>query len=390
MRMSKEEREFRERVDWILDEYADYLSSDDDDPKPSLPIRTELLVDKDKQAGVAFAIDDDDHHRKEEENQEEYSMKMKMKMKKSSEDKIPSAIVDHCYQRYYFNSSSSSSKTTQNNLVTHNNSQTTTSSTGRIVTDHDDDKQNMRDSTTKFEQLGGSNQISLKFIPPKKRILSEYYQEEGEAAMHNNKIKKMKNEETSCCRSANPPPELQRKFIYIKNKAWGSSFMHFFVKQNNFVQAEKPMKKTDEKISSRDSPANQPPPLPQKYKEKVNAMGGSEPVLVIQKRLFKSDRTQQLNRFLIPHRQMRAQFLTDEEKENVKKNQLEVTLIDPRLKEWTLNVKEWNMNSSVYVLITNWYKLVVENEKDLKEGTEVQLWSFRVGTRLCFVLVRLD
>ncbi|KAM7502736.1 hypothetical protein LguiB_001640 [Lonicera macranthoides] len=272
--------------------------------------------------------------KEEKDDQEEYSLKMK----KSSEDKSP-AIISNSYR-----------------------------------------------SITRYEEPMGK-QISQKF-PPKKRLLSEYYKE-GEAAVHDNK-KKIKNEEFSCC-AAKPTPELQRKFIYIKNKAWGSSFMHYFVKENEFVEAQKPKKKkSNKRISDYDSPANQqPPPLPQKYREKVDAMGVSEPVLVIQKRLFKSDLTQQHNRFSIPFKQKRADFLTDEEKEFVKKNQLEVTLIDPCLVEWKLNMKEWNMNTSVYVLTTNWYKLVLENA-DLEEGTEVQLWSFRLGTTLCFVLVTLD
>ncbi|KAM7459580.1 hypothetical protein LguiA_036574 [Lonicera macranthoides] len=332
--ISKEEKEFR--VCGILNKYG-YLSNDDDNLRPSPPVLLELFVDKEKQVGAAIAIDD--HHLKEEEeeDQEEYSMKMK----KSSEDKPP-AIIDDGYQS----------------------------------------------NINKFEEPMGK-QISLKF-PPKKRLLSEYYQEEGEAAKHNNK-KKIKNEEISCC-SASPPPELQRNFIISKNKAWGSSFMHYFAKENNFVEAEKlKKKKTTKIINARDSPVNQPPPLPQMHREKVNALGGSEPVLVIQKRLFKSDLTQQLNRFSIPLKQKRAEFLTDEEEEFVKNNQLEVTLIDPRSVEWKLNMKEWNMNSSVYVLMTNWYKLVVENA-DLTEGTEVQLWSFRrkFRERITYALDRID
>ncbi|KAM7522584.1 hypothetical protein LguiA_012486 [Lonicera macranthoides] len=327
MRISKEEKEFKELFTRVLDHFG-YLS--DDDPKPSPPV-TKLLVDQDKQLGAAIAIDDHHHHKEEEDDQGEYLMKMR----KPSEHKPP-AIVDDHYR-----------------------------------------------STPEFEEPAAGKLISL-MLPAKKRPFSSEYNQEEEETMHNKK-KKIKTEEISCC-SANPPPELPREFTHVKNKAWGSSFTNYFVKENNFVDAKKPKKKTNKKISTRDSP----PPLPQKYREKVNAMQGSEPVLVIQKRLFNSDLTQQLNRLSIPHKQIMAKFLTDEEKENLKKNLLEVTLIDPRLVEWTLNMKQWNMNSSVYVLITNWYKLVEENEKDLKEGTEVQLWSFRVGTKLCFILVRLN
>ncbi|KAM7528180.1 hypothetical protein LguiB_031590 [Lonicera macranthoides] len=326
MRISKEEKEFKELFTRVLDHFG-YLS--DDDPKPSPPV-TKLLVDQEKQLGAAISIDDD-HHHKEENDQGEYLMKMR----KPSEHKPP-AIVDDHYR-----------------------------------------------STPEFEEPAAGKLISL-MLPAKKRPFSSEYNQEEEETMHNKK-KKIKTEEISCF-SANPPPELPREFTHVKNKAWGSSFTNYFVKENNFVEAKKPKKKTNKKISTRDSP----PPLPQKYREKVNAMRGSEPVLVIQKRLFNSDLTQQLNRLSIPHKQIMAKFLTDEEKENLKKNLLEVTLIDPRLVEWTLNMKQWNMNSSVYVLITNWYKLVEENEKDLKEGTEVQLWSFRVGTKLCFILVRLN
>ncbi|KAM7522583.1 hypothetical protein LguiA_012485 [Lonicera macranthoides] len=301
MRISKEEKEFKELFTRVLDHFG-YLS--DDDPKPSPPV-TKLLVDQDKQLGAAIAIDDHHHHKEEEDDQAEYLMKMR----KPSEDKPP-AIVDDHFQ-----------------------------------------------SIPEFEEPAAGKLNSL-MLPAKKRpFSSEYNQEEEEETMKNNK-NKIKTEEITSC-SANPPPELPREFTH---------------------------KKTNKKISTRDSP----PPLPQKYRKKVNAMQGSEPVLVIQKRLFNSDLTQQLNRLSIPHKQIMAKFLTDEEKENLKKNLVEVTLIDPRLVEWTLNMKQWNMNSSVYVLIKNWYKLVEENEKDLKEGTEVQLWSFRVGTKLCFILVRLN
>ena len=60
---------------------------------------------------------------------------------------------------------------------------------------------------------------------------------------------------------------------------------------------------------------NPPPDLPPKFQDTIKVMGGRDELLVIQKKLFKTDITKGNNRFSIPLRQiMWTDFLNEEEK----------------------------------------------------------------------------
>ncbi|EOY23520.1 Uncharacterized protein TCM_015386 [Theobroma cacao] len=68
---------------------------------------------------------------------------------------------------------------------------------------------------------------------------------------------------------------------------------------------------------------------------------------------------------------------------------MQVRLLEPSLEETTLNFRRWNMvKSSMYVLTTMWNSVVRNNQLEIDDV--VQLWSFRVESRLCFALVKVD
>ena len=77
---------------------------------------------------------------------------------------------------------------------------------------------------------------------------------------------------------------------------------------------------------------NPPPDLPPKFQDTIKAMGGCDKLLVIQKKLFKTDITKGNSRFSIPLRQIvRTDFLTEEEKEELRAQQeIRVRLINPK------------------------------------------------------------
>nr|POE67141.1 putative b3 domain-containing protein [Quercus suber] len=134
---------------------------------------------------------------------------------------------------------------------------------------------------------------------------------------------------------------------------------------------------------------NPPPDLPQEFQEKIKDMGGRDKLLVIQKKLFKTDITKGNNRFSIPLRQIvRADFLTEEEKELLRaRHKIEVQFIDPMLKIGDIVLAQWDMpkdtgnTSSTYVLISTWNE--VQESNGLNIDDVVQLWSFRVNREAC-------
>lgn len=181
-----------------------------------------------------------------------------------------------------------------------------------------------------------------------------------------------------------------------KNEALPYKKRPFFQTQNNNnnnKRRKKIMKKTSGTTVFVHNPPPPPPPtpeLPQDFKEKIAKLRGSEPVLIIEKRLFKSDVDKQQNRFSFPVKQVKSEFLTLEEKTflDSPNQEIGVRVIDPGLREWsTIDLNKWDMNKSFnYVLISKWNELISKN--GLKEGTVVQLWSFRVDDHLWFALVK--
>ena len=137
---------------------------------------------------------------------------------------------------------------------------------------------------------------------------------------------------------------------------------------------------------------NSRPELPENFKEHiVGKMGGSDWLLVIQKILFYSDVNPGASRFSIPFSQIQThEFLYKKEAEDLNENKvMEVRLLDPSLKEKTLTFKKWRMGKcSTYVLTKMWNWVAKNNQ--LKIDDVVQLWSFRVESKLCFALVKVN
>ncbi|KAK9275784.1 hypothetical protein L1049_023053 [Liquidambar formosana] len=126
-------------------------------------------------------------------------------------------------------------------------------------------------------------------------------------------------------------------------------------------------------------------------------MGGSDVKLLIQKLLYVTDVSRGHNHLSMLLSQIRAEFLTDGEKAVMNTQigkrceEIEVRLIDPSLNERTICLKKWVMRksaenfSSCYVLVKTWNMVVSDN--NLQSTNVVQLWSFQVGSELCFALV---
>ena len=120
---------------------------------------------------------------------------------------------------------------------------------------------------------------------------------------------------------------------------------------------------------------------------------------VIQKPLFKTDVSPGHNRLSIPLNQIRQSFLTPEENERLNSGgngkkcvDMEVMLIEPSLHRETISLRKWDMkeasgnSTSMYVLVTNWK--AVGRRNGMREDETVQLWSFRIKSKLGFVLVK--
>jgi hypothetical protein len=135
--------------------------------------------------------------------------------------------------------------------------------------------------------------------------------------------------------------------------------------------------------------------MPTELKKKVAVeLQGSDVKMVIKKVLTKTDLDPSCNRFLIPSKKTSAVFLTQEEQDNiVQKKQdglhfqgMEVSLIEPSLKESSIWLKKWNVGKSMsYVLSSPWISVATTNGLDV--GDVITLWSFRVDGRLYFAIM---
>ncbi|KAK6945281.1 B3 domain-containing protein At2g31720-like [Dillenia turbinata] len=146
-----------------------------------------------------------------------------------------------------------------------------------------------------------------------------------------------------------------------------------------------------------DNGPNPPPDLPRQFRNEIaEKYRGTQIVLVIQKQIFKSDVDRGHNRFSVPVRQVRKEFLTEEEKRKLNDEDLPVVLIQPSLESIEMNMKTWVMPkenrkaSSSYMLKTKWGEVVRKNK--IEEGDIVQLWAFRTErttSTLGFALVKI-
>ncbi|KAK2979098.1 hypothetical protein RJ640_005849 [Escallonia rubra] len=160
---------------------------------------------------------------------------------------------------------------------------------------------------------------------------------------------------------------------------------------------EKPLKKRKKMTVKKETPSSEvilpqhsSLGLPQKFKKLIADMGGSdsEAVLVIQKRLFKTDVSKNHGRLSMPASQTSTEFLTAEETRALdSKREVAVELIEPMtLAKRGLKLTKWEMGKNgTYNLVRNWNSVLVEN--GLEVGMVVQLWAFRVDSVLHIALV---
>ncbi|KAM0047790.1 putative DNA-binding pseudobarrel domain superfamily [Helianthus debilis subsp. tardiflorus] len=135
------------------------------------------------------------------------------------------------------------------------------------------------------------------------------------------------------------------------------------------------------------------------YEFIVDEMKGTDVKLVIQKTLYKSDTLKTQNRLNMPFNQLETnKFLTEDERQIVesdvpKENNIEVSLLGPTSEMYKLKMEltMWPMLSTYnYVLKTNWYQFWFDNKQHLKEGSKIQVWSFRRDQQLCFAIVCVE
>lgn len=132
---------------------------------------------------------------------------------------------------------------------------------------------------------------------------------------------------------------------------------------------------------------NPPPDLPQKFKDLIRTLGGTNVKLVVQKPITLSDTAVHLGRLTIPNKQIIERDFVSER--NFRRTGC--SLIQPCLEiRRDLRFNRWRMgNSFVYALMTNWMKVFYYERNQLEVGSTVQLWSFRVGPELWFAMVKL-
>lgn len=149
-----------------------------------------------------------------------------------------------------------------------------------------------------------------------------------------------------------------------------------------------------------------PPRMPDGVKElMIRQLAGShreisDGILVIQKELTETDVNSHHNRLSIPIMQLKAEFLTYEEKEllckrNGKKvcSMDDVPFITPMMEAEKVSLRRWEMKkerggSSVsYVIAKTWNKIRGKNK--LRGKMTIQLWAIRVDGNLWLALVKL-
>ncbi|XP_057950933.1 B3 domain-containing protein At2g31720-like [Malania oleifera] len=141
--------------------------------------------------------------------------------------------------------------------------------------------------------------------------------------------------------------------------------------------------------------------MPQELQDYIRASSGSDVVFIIEKQLSGTDVSPSHSRLSLPLLQLKADFLTAEEKEtlsarnaNGRPGAIQVSLIPPTLQRIAVSFKRWDMRkkagkvSSSYVLVKPWNEVVEEN--GLREGDWVRLWSFRCASQLCLALVEVQ
>ncbi|XP_074369238.1 uncharacterized protein LOC141710574 [Apium graveolens] len=139
-------------------------------------------------------------------------------------------------------------------------------------------------------------------------------------------------------------------------------------------------------------------PLPVRFADEIQRLGGNDVRLLIQKNLSATDLNPKENRLNIPTNQTREEakdFLTEAENLSLDKRDakgkivpMQVPVLEPNLKRSHIDFKKWVVNKSPwYVLCGSWTAMQTSNH--LEVGSDLQVWSFRVNEELNLALVEV-
>ncbi|POO01488.1 B3 domain-containing protein [Trema orientale] len=159
-------------------------------------------------------------------------------------------------------------------------------------------------------------------------------------------------------------------------------------------------KKKRRKITNNNRPRPEPEAvLPSGLAKGIQMMGGEDLRFVMEKELSATDVKKNNNRLSILRKDVeKAGFLREEEKERLKEREekckrrlkgIKVLVFDESMSNYYhLSLREWPMgNTTVFNLVTNWYSFLHHNR--LQQNDIVRLWSFRLQSHLCFVVLKL-
>ncbi|KAE9607350.1 hypothetical protein Lal_00026530 [Lupinus albus] len=158
------------------------------------------------------------------------------------------------------------------------------------------------------------------------------------------------------------------------------------IEEETVKQISKKSKKRIVKNSTTPSPP--PPSLPDQFVERIRELNGSDIKFLMEKELFETDVKRNNNRLSMPESKIECEFLSEEEKETLYEREgrqlhgMEVSVLDPCLREFTLSLKKWDMKT--YNLVTNWHNVVAIN--NMQQGHKFHIWSFRVDAKLYILL----
>lgn len=159
-----------------------------------------------------------------------------------------------------------------------------------------------------------------------------------------------------------------------------------------------PSKSNEKKKKDKNSPPKPetPRPLPDRLRQRIEAMGGTDIKFIVQKKIFNADIVDRNNRISIPKTKIRDfSFLTESERLFIlHRNEREegdttlvpgydcpalriTLLLDFSMEESEQYFKTYYINIFSYVVTCNWNNLVKRHQDVLKIGETVQFWSFR-------------
>jgi len=143
--------------------------------------------------------------------------------------------------------------------------------------------------------------------------------------------------------------------------------------------------KTTKKIKPKKL-SSPPPILPIHFENKIKELNGTDIKYIMCKKLSASDLKDDQNRLLMPHKEIKVEFLINTEKDKSSKPVgLEVIVLDPSFREFTMSLRKWSMGINKYYSLVRGWKTVFSNNS-FKEGKKLNIWTFRVNGKVHFVL----